>query len=221
MSFARMTELEMSYGNLVDHLKVAGTRNSDIGCQIAVEYVANHPALFTTRAKSRINSLKILIHELEKQEYLTPNNVAPLDDIVKELNNEAILKVYRSHRNMLEESPQAQIVPEQSVQQNKSSVLPKPGNFLHLTAMLADVTIFSFVSVRDLIVEKIGKYWTNLARNLDMPDAAIDEIEEKYKDNFRRIHEVSIILSPCKMYNMTLCHIVKINSHQIAEIKDL
>ncbi|KAF4516825.1 hypothetical protein B566_EDAN006219 [Ephemera danica] len=130
----------------------------------------------SARTQSRIKCLSRLLRELQKRELISPENVILLGDLVENLGNDEIKELYLNHRSRLNHVNTAsqREVREPQLLSDARDYPQLPGE------------------VRQLIADKIGRKWTDLARKLSVPDAEIDEIEERYRDNPRRINAMLI-----------------------------
>ncbi|XP_026485787.1 fas-associated death domain protein-like [Vanessa tameamea] len=133
------------------------------------------------RRFEQINTIGQLINILEIRNVLSEDDVGPLKEIARRINNDDLLEricdyevnhISKGYINqyVIENIPMTSI--KQHMTENKESCLQNyPFGALSPKKMLR---------IRETIIEEIGSFWRDLGRNLKIRECKIDEIDTNY-----------------------------------------
>ncbi|XP_047526713.1 fas-associated death domain protein-like [Vanessa atalanta] len=133
------------------------------------------------RRFEQINTIGQLINILEIRNVLSEDDVGPLKEIARRINNDDLLEricdyevnhISKGYINqyVIENIPMTSI--KQQMTENKESCLQNhPFGAMSPKKMLR---------IRETIIEEIGSFWRDLGRNLKIRECKIDEIDTNY-----------------------------------------
>ncbi|CAG9560502.1 unnamed protein product [Danaus chrysippus] len=118
-----------------------------------------------------------LLRILEIRDVLSEDNVLPLKEIARRLNNNELLKRINSYETNHIEREYKNYYSIDNTDNTKND-FKEAYNYAH---PYANISITKRNRINNQIVEGIGSFWRALGRNLKIPEGKIDDIDLKHQ----------------------------------------
>lgn len=128
----------------------------------------------SVRRFEQIKTIGQLLQVLEFRDLLSEDNVTSLEQIAKKINNRSLLNKIKEYEENHVPREFSNYYVSASEKANKTISF---GGFINTTPSERDKKTERILQV---VTERIGSAWRDLARNLKIQECKIDEIDDKY-----------------------------------------
>ncbi|XP_032511099.2 fas-associated death domain protein-like [Danaus plexippus] len=126
------------------------------------------------RRFEKIFTMSQLLRVLEIRDVLSEDNVAPLKEIARRLNNNELLKRINCYETNHVEREYINYYSMDNTDNTSKNDIKEVYNYAH---PYANISIIKKNRINNQIVEGIGSFWRALGRNLKIPEGKIDDID--------------------------------------------
>ncbi|XP_041976676.1 uncharacterized protein LOC121731344 [Aricia agestis] len=137
------------------------------------------------RRYEQIDTLGKLLRVLEIRDVLSEDNVAPLKEICRRLSDNELLFLINEYENSYKQKLYTSHNAVQSQPAFEKEPAEKPVRHLH-----ESLSPRKLKRLEDTLVQEIGTFWRDLARNLKIRECDIDNIDSNYTSSEEKAREV-------------------------------